>query len=632
MFSSKVVPLNSPVSKKSHASASESKYKHVWQSARIKLRFRLAVNKIIHAAIKGEQEDNTEILRMLPNSAGVNDTLQSNQPGKFLIHPESICVWYWNLLIGFTIVYCSVFMPVFLAFGPDDNSNPIEILDRVLTGVYFCDFLLNCSLMRVRSNGTLMNSRWEIVCDYFKSWMVIDIVAFFPFELLVSDNKKYSHLSKLARISRLYKMLKISKIVKWFKFSKNTSIIMKIQDIFSIRHAIIKMCVTFCTITICIHITACLWCFIAINDSPNYDSWIVKNNLIDEDYFTWYLTGLYWAFTTLSTVGYGDICAGTNVERVFSIIWIFISLQFLGFTIATLSGFLGGIETRDKLLLHKLAIIDEFATESGLKKSLRLKLRAALRASSTISGFSFNEKHNLIFELPRALRFEVALAMHRSAAKVLNFFKNKDDTAIFSIIPFLVPMFVNCGNFVYEFGDIPDEFYFVMKGRVLYMNPLDFHGIYTVKKKDYFGDIEVMMRTLRLYSALCKNNVELLVFNTVLLNRIKRDYPVIWFELESVAKARYNAMEKNVRRVLNLKKLSKTHTRSQMHIIEFKTFHKIRREMNKTLNTKIIMKANKIDRPSIEEMFTQINQRVAVLMSKISEIKSKKEINHLDLI
>ena len=622
MNKNKVVPCSGFRDFQGHV---ESKYKHVWQSVRLKLRFRLVVNGILSAAVNGENKVSGNIVRMPAREPEFNDSFHVDRVGKYLIHPESAALGYWNLFVGLTLLYCSLIMPYFLAFGSDDDSSPIEILDRILTGVYFFDLLINCNVARAKPNGTFMVSRYEIIIDYLKSWMLIDIIAFFPFELLISEDKKYNHLSKLARIPRLYKILKISKIVKWLKFSKNTSLIMKLQDIFSLRHAIIQMAVTFSSLFICIHIAACLWCFIARVEIDSPNNWMMRHELLDADVLSRYLTGLYWSFTTFSSVGYGDIYAGTNVERIFCVIWMLVSMVFLGFTIATLSGFVGGLETRDRMLLQKLAIIDEFSTESGLKKCLRLKLRNALRASSTISGFTFNEKHNLLFELPRALRFEVALVMHRGAAKVLEFFHNKEDTAIFSIIPFLVPMFVNSTNYVYEIGDMPDEFYFIMKGRVLYMNPLDFHGIYTTKKGDYFGDIEVMMKRLRSYSAMCKSNVELLVFNIVLLNRIKKDYPVIWEELDTVARARAKVMDQNVRRVLFLRKCTQTHTKSQMQVIHFQTYHKIRREMKKTQNLKFLKKTRKATESTVEEKFSQINQKIEELRKKISDLKEFKD-------
>ena len=41
----------------------------------------------------------------------------------------------------------------------------------------------------------------------------------------------------------------------------------------------------------------------------------LRNNVIDEDNFTLYLMSIYYAFTTLATVGYGDITGKTNSKH-----------------------------------------------------------------------------------------------------------------------------------------------------------------------------------------------------------------------------------------------------------------------------------------------------------------------------
>ena len=68
---------------------------------------------------------------------------------------------------------------------------------------------------------------------------------------------------------------------------------------------------TFTVVTF-VHIVGCLWLFIAKLDEFNPDTWVVKQDLQDQDNFTIYMACIYWAFTTLLTVGYGDISAYTN--------------------------------------------------------------------------------------------------------------------------------------------------------------------------------------------------------------------------------------------------------------------------------------------------------------------------------
>ena len=68
------------------------------------------------------------------------------------------------------------------------------------------------------------------------------------------------------------------------------------------------------TITVIAHIVACIWIFLAKIEENNPDSWIVRSGYADDTDGTVYVASLYWAFTTMSTVGYGDISAKTEGE------------------------------------------------------------------------------------------------------------------------------------------------------------------------------------------------------------------------------------------------------------------------------------------------------------------------------
>ena len=52
----------------------------------------------------------------------------------------------------------------------------------------------------------------------------------------------------------------------------------------------------------------------------------------------YYLWSLYWALTTLTTVGYGDITPASDAERVYSIFALLIGALIFGFMISQVSG------------------------------------------------------------------------------------------------------------------------------------------------------------------------------------------------------------------------------------------------------------------------------------------------------
>jgi len=66
------------------------------------------------------------------------------------------------------------------------------------------------------------------------------------------------------------------------------------------------------------------------------DTWAGKAGLIDQEPNIQYLASLYWAFETLTTVGYGDFQPGTKLERVIYTFWPLVCIIVDSFLIANI--------------------------------------------------------------------------------------------------------------------------------------------------------------------------------------------------------------------------------------------------------------------------------------------------------
>jgi len=72
------------------------------------------------------------------------------------------------------------------------------------------------------------------------------------------------------------------------------------------------------------HWLAC--CFWVIGkEHEERDSWIIKAELVDADFQMRYITSLYWALTTMTTVGYGDVSPISTNERLFGMVGMIIA-------------------------------------------------------------------------------------------------------------------------------------------------------------------------------------------------------------------------------------------------------------------------------------------------------------------
>ena len=63
-----------------------------------------------------------------------------------------------------------------------------------------------------------VTDRKKIAYNYLKSWLTIDLISIFPFELIFGKN--LSAVAKFARIGRLYKLIRMTRLAKLFKLIK----------------------------------------------------------------------------------------------------------------------------------------------------------------------------------------------------------------------------------------------------------------------------------------------------------------------------------------------------------------------------------------------------------------------------
>jgi len=104
-----------------------------------------------------------------------------------------------------------------------------------------------------------------------------------------------------------------------------------------------------------IHIIACLWIFFASFFNDDFkDTWMESkdiNQLGEQDL---YLISIYWAVTTISTVGYGDISANNRSERIFCLIVMIIGVTMFTTAASTITQLMSSIDEQENKFQEKI--------------------------------------------------------------------------------------------------------------------------------------------------------------------------------------------------------------------------------------------------------------------------------------
>lgn len=104
-------------------------------------------------------------------------------------------------------------------------------------------------------------------------------------------------------------------------------------------------------VSISMHLFANLWIFVGIMQLRSLkDGWIYQNVQAEiqlEDFFSLYISSLYWVLTSYSTVGYGDIRGYTKLEMILQILVTMIGICLFSWMSGLIQNIFDGFKSRD---------------------------------------------------------------------------------------------------------------------------------------------------------------------------------------------------------------------------------------------------------------------------------------------
>ena len=262
----------------------------------------------------------------------------------YVLHPKSKFVKFWNFFMIFVLIYTATVKIYRVSFIEAVIFDIWWILDNVLNIIFFTDLVFNCFTAFYDDSNKLVTSLYKIFLNYLKGWFFIDIFACIPLETVLNGKgENVNNLFRLLRLPRLYRLCKFSKLLRYLRSKQGSG---NIFGCLNIKESHFKFIGFFFTVFICSHIMTCLFYYAAKNNDFSQNTWVFKYSYIDDSSFDKYIASMYWTYTTLSTVGYGDITPCSNLEICLALTWMVFGICFFSFTIGSLASMLSGVDTK----------------------------------------------------------------------------------------------------------------------------------------------------------------------------------------------------------------------------------------------------------------------------------------------
>ncbi|KAJ0410399.1 hypothetical protein P43SY_002731 [Pythium insidiosum] len=365
----------------------------------------------------------------------------------------------WDTCMAIIVAWTAISVPFRISFDVDDTMF-LSATDRVSDVLFFIDTVLNFFTTYIDDTGVEIVDPNEIRRHYLRTSFIVDVASMIPFDFIVETvtaTPKFRSL-KLIRTVKLVKLLRLVRISRLLKM--NAQWISEL-DISTDSIRLIRLLVPVMTIG---HYVGCFWYYISADYDPK-DAWWGRIHFDDpKSLISRYIASVYWATTTMTTVGFGDIFAVNDVELMYSIIVMIGGTTLFAYVIGTVIEIVSNstsLTNREHELGQR---VNAYIKERGVSKEFVTACQEHLRFINNEKTL-FNEQ-GLFDALSHSLRGELTLYLNSNVLTQIRFFDKKPKWFLTLLLPRLVPQYFLSGDLLIYHGNLVSGIFFLMSGTV----------------------------------------------------------------------------------------------------------------------------------------------------------------------
>lgn len=490
----------------------------------------------------------------------------------WVLHPGSPYKFAWDAFLAVLVVYSVVVVPLRIGFNEEASPrSAIFWFEVSIDFVFIIDIVVNCRTAYLTAHGLLEKRPRQIARHYLLSWFVVDVSASIPVDLILLANQAFmeddgSEERNSYRMTKLIKALRLMRLLRLVRLVKLARVIKIAQEQLQINPFVLQLVKLCFKMSFLIHLSACAWHWSASFDLPEDSPFACQaraaagqQTCFDErvtmamatwlQYFEashfsngeWpttleaYTAAIYWAITTVATIGYGDIKSISNLERYMSMVIMLSGSIVFGVVVGGMSDSLDQMNSVRARRTRKMDYVRAMLRERNVPHALIIRTKHYYERYLLECGDVLTEQ-KILSELPPPLRTELLLCLNLRTVESITFFHGQDSTFIISVCKMLKPCYFAPLDWIFKEGDLGLEMYFVQLGSVNVICFLDGEEVIleTLETGAYFGEVAVMLDGVRREASVrAVSFCSMFSFTKENLNRLLQMYPDVMQKMQT---------------------------------------------------------------------------------------------------